>query len=206
MASVPPQGLLPTNLHMAMRHPFLFQQMALFSLLGPTYGTPEMMRRLLFSQDMPLAKLREYFDYVQAESQVVALDMMGLNPLRLNPRQLRMPILVLGARQRCLRVARDGRGNRPLLPRGVPHLSEHGPRHDAGAELARAGGLPAGLAGTRGRRPAGSRRRPERSARPQPSPSGRGGRFYPSRNSRRRILPTLVLGSSARNSTRRGTL
>ena len=98
MASVPPQGLLPTNLHMAMRHPFLFQQMALFSLLGPTYGTPEMMRRLLFSQNMPLSKLREYFDYVQAESQVVALDMMGLNPLRLNPRQLRMPILALGAR------------------------------------------------------------------------------------------------------------
>jgi pimeloyl-ACP methyl ester carboxylesterase len=57
-----------------------------------------MMRRLLFSSNMPVAKLREYFDYVQAESQVVALDMMGLNPLRLNPRQLRMPILVLGAR------------------------------------------------------------------------------------------------------------
>jgi pimeloyl-ACP methyl ester carboxylesterase len=81
-----------------MRHPFLFQQMTLFSLLGPTYGTPDMMRRLLFSPDMPLAKLREYFDYVQAESQVVALDMMGLNPLRLNPRRLPMPILVLGAR------------------------------------------------------------------------------------------------------------
>ena len=72
--------------------------MALFSMLGPDYGTPEMMRRLLFSQDMPLAKLRQYFDYVQAESQVVALDMMGLNPLRLDPRQLRMPILALGAR------------------------------------------------------------------------------------------------------------
>jgi pimeloyl-ACP methyl ester carboxylesterase len=98
MASVPPQGLLPTNLHMAMRHPFLFQQMSLFSLLGPNYGTPEMMRRLLFSQDMPLAKLREYFDYIQAESQVVVLDMMGLNPLRLKPEQLRMPILALGGR------------------------------------------------------------------------------------------------------------
>jgi len=83
---------------MAMRHPFLFQQMALFSLLGPDYGTPEMMRRLLFSPDMPVAKLREYFDYVQAESQVVALDMMGLNPLRLKPEQVRMPILALGAR------------------------------------------------------------------------------------------------------------
>ena len=98
MASVPPQGLLPTNLHMAMRHPFLFQQMVLFSLLGPSYGTPDLMQRLLFSPDMPAAKLREYFSYVQAESQVVALDMMGLNPLRLNPRQLQMPILALGAR------------------------------------------------------------------------------------------------------------
>ena len=97
MASVPPQGLLPTNLHMAMRHPFLFQQMALFSLLGPSFGSPEMMRRLLFSQDMPLAKLREYFDYVQAESQVVSLDMMGINPLRLKPEQPRLPILVQGA-------------------------------------------------------------------------------------------------------------
>lgn len=98
MASVPPQGLLPTNLHMVMRHPFLFQQMVLFSLLGPSYGTLDMMRRLLFSPDMPVSKLQEYFDYVQAESQIVALDMMGLNPLRLNPQQLRMPILALGAR------------------------------------------------------------------------------------------------------------
>ncbi len=98
MASVPPQGLLPTSLHMAMRHPFLFQQMSLFSLLGPSYGTPEMMRRLLFSQEMPLSKLQEYFDYIQAESQVVSLDMMGLNPLRLKPESLQIPILALGAR------------------------------------------------------------------------------------------------------------
>lgn len=99
IASVPPQGLLSVNLHMAMRHPFLFQQMVLFSLLGPSYGSIDMMRRLLFSPDMPSAKLREYFDYVQAESQVVALDMMGLNPLRLKPEQLQIPLLVLGAQQ-----------------------------------------------------------------------------------------------------------
>jgi len=76
----------------------LFQQMSLFSLLGPSYGTPEMMRRLLFSQEMPLSKLQEYFDYIQAESQVVSLDMMGLNPLRLKPESLQIPILALGAR------------------------------------------------------------------------------------------------------------
>ena len=53
MASVPPQGPAaeqPAHGHAA---PFLFQQMALFSLLGPSFGSPEMMRRLLFSQDMP---------------------------------------------------------------------------------------------------------------------------------------------------------
>jgi pimeloyl-ACP methyl ester carboxylesterase len=98
MASVPPQGLLPTTLHMAMRHPFLFQQISLFSLLGPSYGSPEMMRRILFSKDLSDAKLRQYFSYTQAESQVVTLDMMGLNPLRLKPETLKMPILTLGAR------------------------------------------------------------------------------------------------------------
>lgn len=97
MASVPPQGLLPTNLHMVMRHPFLFQQMTMFALLGPSFGTLEMMRRLLFSKEMPLSKLGEYFDLVQAESQMVALDMMWFDPLRLKPDQVRAPILVQGA-------------------------------------------------------------------------------------------------------------
>ncbi|MBK8508922.1 MAG: alpha/beta fold hydrolase [Candidatus Competibacteraceae bacterium] len=97
MGSVPPQGLLPSNLHMAMRHPFLFQQMALFSVLGPSFGSIELMRRLLFSPDMPADKLREFFRYTQAESQVVSLDMMGLNPLRLKPGRSPAPMLVLGA-------------------------------------------------------------------------------------------------------------
>lgn len=102
MAAVPPQGLLPVNLYMAMRHPFLFQQMALLSLLGPSFASPEIMNQLLFFSDMPRAKLEDYFQYMQAESQVVALDMMGLNPLRLKPDQLRIPILVLGTQNDVL--------------------------------------------------------------------------------------------------------
>lgn len=97
MGSVPPQGLLPSNLHMAISHPFLFQQMALFSLLGPSYGSIDMMRQLLFSPNMPPEKLRVFFDHAQPESQVVSLDMMGLNPLRLKPGRLAVPVLVLGA-------------------------------------------------------------------------------------------------------------
>ncbi|ESQ07914.1 MAG: hypothetical protein N838_22780 [Thiohalocapsa sp. PB-PSB1] len=99
MASVPPQGLLTSNLHMAMRYPFLFQQMALFSLFGPTLGSPDMMHRLLFSREMPTAKLREYIDYMQAESQLVSLDLAGMDPLRLKPQQLQCPMLVQGAQQ-----------------------------------------------------------------------------------------------------------
>ncbi len=146
MASVPPQGLLPTNLHMAMRHPILFQQMLLFAMLGPRYGTLDMMRGLLFSKDMPLAKLQEYFDLVQAESQRVAMDMMWFNP----------PTAVGdGGAERCVCLAGDGAGNRPLLPHRGADSAKHGSRHDAGDELARGGGCAAGLAGAHGQRPVG---------------------------------------------------
>ena len=97
MASVPPQGLLPNNLHMAMRHPILFQQMVMFSLLGPRFGSPDMLQRLLFSQETPREKLEEYFELMQAESQMVALDMIWFNPLRLKSGQLWLPLLVMGA-------------------------------------------------------------------------------------------------------------
>lgn len=97
MASVPPQGLLSANLHMAMHHPFLFQQMTLFALFGSSYGSLDMMQRMLFSSEVPRAKLEGYLDLAQAESQRVALDMLWFDPLRLNPDEVRVPILVLGA-------------------------------------------------------------------------------------------------------------
>lgn len=97
MASVPPQGLLSSNLHMAMRHPILFQQMVVFSLFGPSYGSVDMMRQLLFSRETPPSKLHEYFDLVQAESQMVAMDMIWFDPLRLKSGQLWLPLIVMGA-------------------------------------------------------------------------------------------------------------
>jgi pimeloyl-ACP methyl ester carboxylesterase len=99
MASVSPRGILPSNLQMALRHPFLFQQMAIFSLFGPALGGPETMRRLLFSKDVPVALLRDSMRFMQAESQLVTWDLVGMDPLRLNPDQLRIPVLVQGAQQ-----------------------------------------------------------------------------------------------------------
>lgn len=97
MASVPPQGLFPSNLYMAMRHPILFQQMVIFSLLGPNYGSLDMMQQLLFSKETPRPRLQEYFNLVQSESQMVAMDMMWFDPLRLKSGQLWLPLLVMGA-------------------------------------------------------------------------------------------------------------
>ena len=97
MASVPPRGLMPTNLHIAMRKPLLFQQMATFAVFGPSFGSVAMMEELLFSKGMPRAKLEEYFNLVQAESQAAAMDMMWLDPLRLKPGQVSLPVLVMGA-------------------------------------------------------------------------------------------------------------
>jgi len=97
MASVPPQGLLPTNINMMMRHPFLFQQMAMLAMFGSKHGTIGLMRRLLFYTDLPDSRLNDLLRYTYTESQMVALDMMGMSALRLNPEQVSVPVLVQGA-------------------------------------------------------------------------------------------------------------
>jgi len=99
MASVSPRGLLPSNLLMALRHPFLFQQMAIYSLFGPALGGLDTTRRLLFSKDASTALLRDSMRFMQAESHLVTWDLIGMDPLRLDPDQLRIPVLVLGAQQ-----------------------------------------------------------------------------------------------------------
>ncbi len=97
IASVPPQGLLPTNMDMAFRHPFLFQQMAMLLLLGPKFFTVSLMRNLLFHTDLTDSRLRELVHYACSESQRVSIDMLGLDPLRLKPEQVCCPVLVQGA-------------------------------------------------------------------------------------------------------------
>jgi pimeloyl-ACP methyl ester carboxylesterase len=102
MASVPPRGLLLSNLYMAMLHPFLFNQMVMLSVLGPNYGSIDMMRRLLFSADISMENLHKFSSYAQSESRAVSIDMMGLNPLRLDQKQIKSPFLVLGAQHDVL--------------------------------------------------------------------------------------------------------
>jgi pimeloyl-ACP methyl ester carboxylesterase len=98
MASVPPHGLLPSLLGMAVGNPPLLYQILLLQSLGPRFITLDVLRRALFSDNTPDAQLLAYVRMLQAESHRVTWDMLGLNPLRLNGKP-RIPMLVIGAGQ-----------------------------------------------------------------------------------------------------------
>jgi pimeloyl-ACP methyl ester carboxylesterase len=79
MASVPPQGLLPTTAWLALTNPLLFQQIQLLQWLGPQtvfalYGV-EGGRRPLFSPHLADEKVREYVSRAQLESPQAIMEM-----------------------------------------------------------------------------------------------------------------------------------
>jgi pimeloyl-ACP methyl ester carboxylesterase len=79
MASVPPQGLLPTTTWLAFGNPLLFQQIQLLQWFGPQtvfalYGV-EGGRKPLFSPHLADEKVREYTSRAQLESPQAILEM-----------------------------------------------------------------------------------------------------------------------------------
>lgn len=95
MASTPPHGLLSSLSGMAASNPLLLQQLSLIQCFGARFATVEVMRQALFSDNTPDAQIRSYYSLLQGESQRVALDMLGLDPLRLKL-PLNIPVLVMG--------------------------------------------------------------------------------------------------------------
>jgi len=98
MASAPPQGLLPSLWGMAAANPLLVQQLGLLQLYGPQLATLPLMRSALFSASTPDASILRYARFLQGESIRVALDLLGLDPLRRGDNHT-LPMLVLGAEQ-----------------------------------------------------------------------------------------------------------
>jgi len=79
MASVPPQGLLPSTAWLALTNPLLFQQIQLLQWFGPQtvfalYGV-EGGRRPLFSPHLAEKKVREYVARAQLESPQAIIEM-----------------------------------------------------------------------------------------------------------------------------------
>ncbi len=98
MASVPPHGLFVPLLSMALRDPILLQQLFLMQAVGPSNQSQHAVRRALFSDHVPPAKLERYFSHFQNESSRISLDMMDFSALSWCDK-IATPVLVMGTEQ-----------------------------------------------------------------------------------------------------------
>ena len=96
MASAPPHGLWESSMTLALRDPYVFQQMALLTTFGDRLVDPEAIRRAMFSDRMPHDEARLYEPYLQEESTAALLEMYGWNPFPPAPDRA-VPVLVMGA-------------------------------------------------------------------------------------------------------------
>ena len=75
MASGPPQGMLTASFIMALRNPLLYLQVCLVQTFGPRVGSADIMRKAVFSDQVPVDKVTEFFSRMQDESLRVAMDL-----------------------------------------------------------------------------------------------------------------------------------
>ncbi len=75
MAPVPPQGLLPSTLRMAIGDPLLYAQYGLMQAFGSGVIDTDVAQRAIFSEQMPDEQLTAYARRVQRESQRALWDM-----------------------------------------------------------------------------------------------------------------------------------
>ncbi len=95
MSSVPPTGLSPAALEMAMNDPQVFQQVTRILDAGDGQGDPEVLRRALFSDAIDPDLAGTYLARCQNESQLAVMAMHG--PQLFNPLAYwGLPMLILG--------------------------------------------------------------------------------------------------------------
>jgi pimeloyl-ACP methyl ester carboxylesterase len=68
IASVPPEGLFWTNWRLALTDPLLWNETALIAGLSPRFATPDLVRRTMLSEDIPLPQVQSYYIRMQGES------------------------------------------------------------------------------------------------------------------------------------------
>lgn len=94
LASLPHQGLLKTLLGETVRQPLVILRVALSLDLKPLIGTPALMKRAFFSDDVSQARIDDYFERMTSESFRIMLDACGMDLVRTE--QVKAPILVMG--------------------------------------------------------------------------------------------------------------
>ncbi len=79
MAAVPPEGIMYSAMQLAFDDPMLYHQMNVMQALGRWTTSPDILRRALFSPEVPEEELLPYFRLFQDESSLAILDMSWLD-------------------------------------------------------------------------------------------------------------------------------
>jgi pimeloyl-ACP methyl ester carboxylesterase len=95
LASVPPWGLAHSAWRMLFSSPDLLHQLARMSLFGTSAVNPSIMRRNLFSDDLPDEAYARFVRRAHDESRYVGVELQGWRPFAPSPWQA-PPMLVLG--------------------------------------------------------------------------------------------------------------
>lgn len=96
LASVPPWGLSPSSLRMAVTNMVLFQELAKLNSLGPDAANPSILKQGLFSADVSLEEYQKFMKKSQGESPIIGMELQGMRPFAPIP-WFAPPIFVLGA-------------------------------------------------------------------------------------------------------------
>lgn len=138
LAAVPPWGLAYSAWQMLLAAPDLFQQMARLSFTDAQALDPDVMRRHLFSADLPDADYARFAARVRGESRHVGIELQGWRPFAPLPWQM-PPLFVLGGqddrfiRPDAVRGSATYYGVQPVLVPQLAHTAMLDPRWEDAA-------------------------------------------------------------------------
>lgn len=96
LASVPPWGLAYSNLRMLFSHPSLFIEMGKAMVMGAKAMNKDIVRRSLFSNNVPKAISNKFIDLICDESAVASSEVQGMRQFAPLPWEKRPPMFVGG--------------------------------------------------------------------------------------------------------------
>ena len=138
LASVPPWGLAYSAWQMMLATPDLFGQLARLSFSGDRTLDPDVMRRHLFSADLPDGDYARFTRRVQGESRHIGIELQGWRPFAPMPWQV-PPAFVLGGqedrfiRPDAVRGTATYYGVQPAMVPGLAHTLMLDPRWEDAA-------------------------------------------------------------------------
>jgi len=95
LAPVPPQGLLGSSFMLAANNPEIFNEINKIQLFDGLAGTPDGVRRAIFSQQLPPPDVKRYMRRMRHESQRALFDLSW--PQHFWIERVKIPVQVIGA-------------------------------------------------------------------------------------------------------------